>query len=90
MGYDDTEYHEDRARKIEDAINSLSIKEDKLAEIMANHMHRTNQQAFTRLAIAWLKQCGSDDYRYDGRNEASARAGKALQPYLEDIYLPLI
>ena len=90
MTYSDAEYHVDRAGRIEGVINTLSINEFKLALAMAENMHRTNQQAFTRLAVAWLKVCGTDDYRFDGRNEASAAAGKALKGQLDDIYLPLI
>lgn len=90
MSYNDMEYQEAIARKIEDAINTLSLQENKLALAMAHNMHRTNQQAFTRIAIAWLNVIGSDDYRTDGRNEASATVGKALAPFIKDIYLPLI
>ena len=38
--------------------------------------HRTFQQDFTRLAVAWLEACASDEYRFDGRNEGSHEVGK--------------
>lgn len=40
--------------------------------------HRTLQQSFTRLCIHWLSTCASDEYRFDGRNEASHEIAKAL------------
>ena len=90
MSYNDDEYQESIARKIEDAINTLSMNTPKLAKTMARNMHRTNQQAFTRLAIEWLKVCGDMNYGHDGRNEASYKVGVALRGKLDDVYLPLI
>lgn len=90
MSYNDEEYQEAIAQKIESAINTMSLNEDKLALAIANRMHRTNQQAFTRVAIAWLKVVGGPDYRYDGRNEASAIVCRELVPHLNNIYLPFI
>lgn len=40
--------------------------------------HRTIQQSLTRLCVHWLCTCASDEYRYDGRNEASHVVAKAL------------
>lgn len=41
--------------------------------------HRTLQQNFTRLCIAWLEHCGSlDGMQYDLRNEASAMLGRSF------------
>ena len=40
--------------------------------------HRYLQNEFTLLCIEWLRTCGSDDYRYDGRNEGSHNFGKML------------
>ena len=40
--------------------------------------HRYLQNEFTLLCIEWLRTCGSDNYRYDGRNEGSHNFGKML------------
>ena len=45
--------------------------------------HRTLQQAFTELCYEWLKTCASDDYKYDGRNEASHITAKHALEGLE-------
>ena len=58
-------------------LNSLSFDpEDFCKEFIKEH--RTIQQSFTRLCIHWLCTCASDDYRFDGRNEASHQIAKAL------------
>ena len=71
------------------AINSFSFSEKKFVDAM-NKEHRTLQQSFTRLCIAWLKNCGSDEYLYDGRNEASHEIGKAVSAAVENKSIPLI
>lgn len=54
--------------------------------------HRTIQQGFTRLCVEWLKTCASDNYCYDGRNEASHEVAKKLLENIceDDISLPFI
>lgn len=58
-------------------LNRMGFNPEKFCEEFTRE-HRTIQQNFTRLCIAWLCTCASDDYRFDGRNEASHEIAKAL------------
>lgn len=64
-------------RTVSDMLNNFSFDEGEFCKLMCNE-HRTLQQSFTRLCVAWLSTCASDEYRYDGRNEASHIVAKAL------------
>jgi hypothetical protein len=52
--------------------------------------HRTLQQTFTRLCVAWLLHAGEPGYRTDLRNEATHKLAVALKPILEEAHLPFI
>jgi len=52
--------------------------------------HRTLQQAFTRLCVAWFTYAANPDYRTDPRNEGTHRLAVALKPVIEDGCLPFI
>lgn len=65
-----------------DAVNKFSFDQKEFNKIMSNQ-HRTLQQSFTRLCVDWLRHCGSEEYRYDGRNEASHQMGKAVTEFLK-------
>ena len=65
------------AEKLADLLNSMSFHPEEVCQVMTQE-HRTLQQNFTRLCIHWLCTCASDDYQYDGRNEASHEIAKAL------------
>lgn len=67
----------ENVRKVSDMLNSFSFDPEKFCEEFSKE-HRTIQQNLTRLCIHWLCTCASDDYRYDGRNEASHKLAKAL------------
>jgi len=58
-------------------VNVMGNRVDDVVEHMAQD-HRTIQQGFTRLAVAWLERCAKmhDEGDFDGRNEASAKLGK--------------
>lgn len=78
------------ASEISNAVNSFSFKEKLFCEAMGFE-HKTLQQSFTRLCFAWLRYCASDDYRYDGRNEASHVAAKKIKESgLLDQVLPMV
>ena len=51
-------------------LNSFSFDPEEFCKEFTKE-HRTIQQNFTRLCIAWIKTCASDDYRHDERNRAS-------------------
>lgn len=63
--------------KVSLMLNSLSFDPEDFCKEFTKE-HRTIQQSFTRLCIHWLCTCASDDYRFDGRNEASHQIAKAL------------
>lgn len=67
----------DKAVKVSEMLNTFNFNNEEFCKAMTKE-HRTIQQNFTRLCIHWLATCASDDYRYDGRNEASHRVSKAL------------
>lgn len=71
------ERNKQNAEKVAEMLNVFGFDNDGFCEAMCRQ-HRTLQQNFTRLCIAWLATCASDDYRYDGRNEASHEVAKAL------------
>ena len=55
--------------------------------------HRTLQQGFTGLCLAWLEHLANlPENHYDGRNEASVKIAKQIQAAVPDIKygLPLI
>lgn len=62
---------------VSDMLNSMGFNPEEFCKQFTKE-HRTLQQNFTRLCINWLCTCASDDYRYDGRNEASHLIAKAL------------
>ena len=59
-------------------LNTMGFDPKPYVNLMCRQ-HRTLQQSFTRLCFAWLKTVASDGYGYDGRNEASHLAAKAIQ-----------
>lgn len=71
---------------ISNYLNSFSVGYDEFAKGMAME-HRTLQQGFTRLCVAWLKQLSETEY-YDLRNEASVKFAQSIQDKLTG--LPMI
>ena len=68
---------QENVNNVSTMLNNFGFNNEVFCELMTRE-HRTLQQSFTRLCIAWLATCASDDYRYDGRNEASHEVAKAL------------
>lgn len=85
-----TEYTVQCAQAIGALANSYSFAPKKVAEYIAQTEHRTIQQSITRFCIEWLRVCASDDYGYDGRNEASHKVAKDLLDGKEIGGLPFI
>lgn len=67
----------EQVNQVTDMLNSFSFDYEGFCKQMCQE-HRTLQQSFTRLCLYWLSTCSSDDYRFDGRNEASHIISKAL------------
>ena len=72
-----SEKNKEQVAKVTEMLNSFTFDYEGFCKEMTRE-HRTLQQSFTRLCIQWLCTCASDDYRYDGRNEASHEIAKAL------------
>jgi len=71
----------DDSKKLADEItNYLNAFGDKSTVFNAamSTEHRTLQQNFTRLVLGWIEHVASDEYRHDGRNEASHNTCKQL------------
>lgn len=58
--------------KITDYVNGMSQDPRPFLAAMSIE-HRTLQQSFTRLCLAWIQHVASEDYKTDPRNEASKR-----------------
>ena len=68
---------QEQVTKVSEMLNNMTFDYEGFCKEMTKE-HRTLQQSFTRLCIQWLCTCASDEYRYDGRNEASHLISKAL------------
>lgn len=62
---------------VTDYLNSFSNKNAEFIKEM-NREHRTLQQSFTKLCLEWLENCATEDYHFDGRNEASHKVSKEV------------
>ena len=67
----------ENVQMVSDMLNSFSFDPEGFCKEMTRE-HRTLQQSFTRLCIHWLCTCASDEYQFDGRNEASHEIAKAI------------
>lgn len=74
-------------KTVSNYVNSMSADYNEFAELMGRE-HRTLQQNFTKLCVAWLKHLATTEY-YDLRNEASVKFAQSIQDKL-DAQLPLI
>jgi hypothetical protein len=70
--------------EITNYLNTYGDKSVEFNEAMSRE-HRTLQQNFTRLCLAWIEHCASDDYWTDGRNEASKNTAKAILEGFEKV-----
>ena len=69
-------------------VNSFNCEYKQFAETMG-YEHRTLQQNFTKLCVAWLKHLAETN-SYDLRNQASVEFAKSIQEQLDTVALPLI
>ena len=87
-------YEAEVAQEFENKISTLCFSEKEFCDAFAKHAHRTNQQTFTSITLAWIKKCAElEDWQVDGRNEQSVNICKKLVEVLdaEGIYtLPMI
>ena len=81
-----TDRDKDAVKAMSNYVNSFNVNYDEFAKQMS-YEHRTLQQNFTRLCIAWLKQLSETEY-YDLRNEGSVKFAQSIQDKL--VGLPMI
>lgn len=58
-------------------LNGNSSKMDEVIKMLSTD-HRTLQQFTTKLFLKWVEFAASDEYRHDGRNEATHKVRKKL------------
>ena len=76
----------DIVKEISNYVNSYSADYKEFAKLMS-YEHRTLQQNFTKLCIAWLKEL-SETENYDLRNKASIEFAQSIKDKL--VNLPLV
>lgn len=69
-------------------VNNMGADYKEFARLMGNE-HRTLQQNFTKLCVAWLKHLAEVEY-YDLRNEGSVKFAQSIKNQLDNAQLPLI
>lgn len=66
------------ADEVMNVVNDMMFDPKLFAEKLAEN-HRTLQQGFTRIVVAWIEYLAElKDGQYDGRNDASVRLAKAI------------
>lgn len=69
-------------------VNSMSRTPDDFCTAMSN-LHKTNQQDFTRLVMAWLKHLAdAPDHMVDGRNTYSRELARQIFSTVDYLGLP--
>lgn len=81
----------DVVESISHYVNNMSHKPEHFVEQMS-YQHRTLQQSFTRICVAWLLHLAEMERKgfYDLRNEGSVKLAKELKPTLEKFLLPFV
>lgn len=65
------------ANCLTNAINIMGFDPNKVAQEL-KHQHRSLQEDFTHICMAWLKEVAAPYYPYDARNECSHIAAKQM------------
>ena len=81
-----TDRNLDAVRTMSNYVNSFSTDYKEFARLMS-YEHRTLQQNFTKLCIAWLQELSKTE-NYDARNEGSVKFAQSIQDKLTG--LPMI
>lgn len=68
---------EEAVQAMTEFVNNFGVDEKAFIDNMS-YEHRTLQQSFTKLCLKWLEHAASDQYRFDGRNEATHKVAKQL------------
>lgn len=72
-------------KEMSEFVNNMSCPIDEFIEGMANE-HRTLQQTFTNLCLAWIRKCAENHSKgnFDGRNLASCEVSRQIVETVED------
>ncbi len=70
------------------AVNSFGFKPKVFATALSRE-HRTLQQTFTKVCVAWLSLLAETE-NYDDRNEASVMFARSIKKQLDECRLPMI
>lgn len=73
---------EQMAKEVTDFVNAIGFDHKTFVETVARQ-HRTLQQNFTRLCVAWLELLAKNPYGHDLRNEASYELAKKFVERLD-------
>lgn len=82
----------DTVEALTNMVNTMSLKPDIFIYLLSGE-HRTLQQSATGLMFKWIQYAASDNYRFDGRNQATHDACKKIVSLMGNentFYLPLI
>ena len=73
------------AKQVADSLNTMSYEEaiEHFNKTLSQE-HRTLQQCYTNMVFAWIKHVASDEYKVDGRNEASKEACQKLLAFMKE------
>lgn len=69
--------------QIGNTINCFNFDNEKFIEKM-DREHRTKQQQFTGICLAWIEHVCSADYNYDGRNEISHLQCEKIRKFMKE------
>jgi hypothetical protein len=76
-------------RAVSDAANSITSHGCKEFAQLLSREHRTIQQSYTRMCVAWLEELAGQK-NFDMRNEASVNLGKEFVEKVKERGLPYI
>lgn len=69
---------EEAVKVMSDFVNNMSLNEKEFAVLMSQE-HRTLQQSFTNVCLAWMRELASkNEGQYDLRNEQSVKVAKEI------------
>ena len=71
------------AEYISNNINTYTFDNKKFNEKMSRE-HRTLQQQFTSICLAWIEYVGDPEYQYDGRNEYSHKQCEKIVQFMKE------
>lgn len=72
------------ASQITDALNVMTLKPKEVAKDLCRE-HRTLQQNFMDVAIAFIKEAAKDNYGWDDRNVEVWCLANLLAPKIEEL-----